>query len=233
MLKIRKLKIKKLAFWALFLPILAVGLWSFYNYQKLRKQVTKLNTIEGQQELAKEQFDEMLAKVAKHIVLPKDEEPNIVVVKTEIEKLVEAQPFYKGVENGDRLIIYPEAQKVYLYSVSRDVLLNVGTTYIEENQVAGKKEKEKINIEVRNGTKTLGKGTKLANELEENENYNITNVETAAKDDYGETILVDLTRGSKAGLVIDLEKRLGVEAVEVIPNDELDTLAEVLIIVGE
>lgn len=67
-------------------------------------------------------------KVGK-LIVPPQEEPVMAVV-TAADSLIKEQAFYAGVENGDILLIYPQAGKAILYSAKKDRLLNVGPVQV-------------------------------------------------------------------------------------------------------
>lgn len=71
------------------------------------------------------------AKVAE-LIIPPQEEPVMAVV-TAADSLIKEQAFYQGVQNGDILLIYPQAGKAILYSTSRDRLLNVGPVQVGQD----------------------------------------------------------------------------------------------------
>ncbi len=62
-------------------------------------------------------------KIAKIINLP-DETPVVGTVNDK-EKFKD-QPFFSGVENGDKLLIFPEAKKAVVYREKDNKLINVG-----------------------------------------------------------------------------------------------------------
>lgn len=62
-------------------------------------------------------------KISKIINLP-DETPVVGTVNDK-EKFKD-QPFFSGVENGDKLLIFPEAKKAVVYREKDNKLINVG-----------------------------------------------------------------------------------------------------------
>lgn len=81
---------------------------------------------------AKKEVQDLVAAVGKLIVLP-SEEPTVATVM-DAKKLIAEQTFYQGAINGDKLLIYPKAQKAIIYSPSRGVLVNVGPVYFNNDQ---------------------------------------------------------------------------------------------------
>lgn len=74
----------------------------------------------------------LVEKVGKLYALPTDEEPTLAEVSDK-EKLKE-QPFFKNVENGDFILIYPNAKTAILYREAENKLINVGPIAIESAQ---------------------------------------------------------------------------------------------------
>ena len=72
-----------------------------------------------------EEIQEVLGQVSELILLPEGETPTVATV-VDAEALIAEQPFYSGVQDGDRLIIYPESLKAIIYSPERDIIVNVG-----------------------------------------------------------------------------------------------------------
>lgn len=71
----------------------------------------------------KEEMREIQKKISKHIVLPQNEEPTLATVK---DKTKLKGGIYTKAENGDKLLIYSKAQRVYLYRPSEKKLIDVG-----------------------------------------------------------------------------------------------------------
>jgi len=110
---------------------IAWGTWSYKMYRDVKSQLMKLSSIQGQQELATQEIKAITDKVAKHLVLPSDEEPVIATV-TNAEALAKEQPFYIGASDDDKVIIYAKAGKAILYNPTKDIIVNVGPVYVEQ-----------------------------------------------------------------------------------------------------
>lgn len=82
----------------------------------------KTNTLETDIALdAKKQAQDIVEKVGKLIVLPKDETPTIATI-SDPEKL-KGQAFFAKAKIGDNVLIYTASKKAYLYdSVSNKIL---------------------------------------------------------------------------------------------------------------
>lgn len=240
----------KLAFAVLFVVLVVGGsflLWQNYQLKAVASDVgsdTEMTAVEIQ---------DLLAKIGKHILLPSDEEPTIATI-VDAEKLSQEQAFYQNVVNGDKVLIYMQAQKAVIYRENGDVLVNVGPVYTntpateptatetgEESNLNGEEipaetieqSEEPLSIEVRNGSKTAGVAGKLRDSLEENAAFEVVAIADANSKTFSQTVLVDLSAGNKKAQLEALQTELGVTAVMAIPEGEDDTEAEVLVIIGE
>lgn len=84
--------------------------------------------------VSRQNTDRILAKVGKLYQLPADEEPTLAEVNDKAK--VQSQPFFKNVENGDHVLVYPKSRIAILYRESQDKIINVGPVAIDpaENQ---------------------------------------------------------------------------------------------------
>ncbi len=121
--------------------LIAFSAWSFYSYRQVSQEVVKLSSMEGQQELAQRETEDLLSKVSKHMILPQGETPTVATV-TDVEALRREQPFFNEAENGDKLLVYTNAKKAIIFSPEKDVVVNVGTLMIDQNAPA-----ENVNAE--------------------------------------------------------------------------------------
>lgn len=94
-------------------------------------------------------------------------------------------------------------------------------------------EKENPEIIILNGTNVPGLAQKRANELK-SYGYRVTKVGDAPTKTYKQTVFVDLRANDKKYTRHYLQKRLGVQAVESLPDSTIDPgLADFVIIVGQ
>lgn len=103
--------------------------------QSLKKEIATLKS--DPQVKANEEAKELVKKLAALVVLPEGEDPVIATV-TDKDKLKEQAVFAKA-ENGDRLVIYSNAKKAYLYDPKENKVRDIIPVNIGENvgQVAG------------------------------------------------------------------------------------------------
>ncbi len=96
--------------------IIALGFAGFMYFQivELKKS--------PQTALAKETKD-LVAKVSKLVVLPADEQPTIATVSDPVA--LKDQPFFVNAQKGDKVLIYTNSKKAFLYSVTLNKMLDV------------------------------------------------------------------------------------------------------------
>ena len=218
--------------------VLVVGLFFVVIHFKSkpsggRKGESIANSLEKQgqkgQEMTDAEIKLLIQKVGKLILLPADVDPMIATIE-DVDKLKIDQPFFQNAENGDKVLIYKN--KALVYSSKKNVLINVGPVYTDS--LAGNKESVVdlepviLNLEVRNGTSVVGAGGRIANELGAKEEYKVIDISNAANKDYEETIIVNLSGND----VSALEKEFGVTAITELPEGELSSQSDVVVIIG-
>lgn len=122
------LSLKLIAFLPLVISIIFAS-YFYYQYQKTKK------LLQDPTEKATQEIKNIVAQVEKLIMLPKDELPTIATV-TDKTKLND-QPFFAKVENGDRLLVYKNNKKAYIYRPSINKIIDVGpvnTSELNNNQ---------------------------------------------------------------------------------------------------
>ncbi len=103
--------------------ILIVGAgYGAYWYMTSDTQESGSSETETAQNAALETQD-IISRVGKLIVLPEGEEPTIATV-TDPEKLQE-QAFFARAKVGDKVLIYTQARKAYLFDPQANILLEV------------------------------------------------------------------------------------------------------------
>lgn len=79
------------------------------------------------------QVKDIVTKVGKIMMLPTGEEP-VVATINDASSLIKEQPFYKGAKNGDVVLVYQKAAKAIVYSPERNVIINVGPIFLQDQQ---------------------------------------------------------------------------------------------------
>lgn len=206
--------------------------WSYNGYAKTKKELSLLTDPKAKEEVAKKETAELVNSLKRLVVLPENETPTIATV-TDAAAMAQEQPFYKDAHNGDKLLVYTQARKAYIYDPTRNILVNVGPIYIDENASATSTvELQQLNVDVRNGSNTAGVGTLLANELKKDLSITVVSASNADNKDYQGNIIVDFTAGVKTERIKILADKIGAKVVDVLPTGERASSAEALVIVG-
>ena len=116
-----KQRISKIFFPTIALVAVVFGAYFFYQWNLLRQ---------NPQAVAQAEVADLVAKVGKLVVLPTGETPTIATV-SDLTALKD-QPFFVNAQKGDKVLIYAQAKKAILYSVTLNKIidvapLNIGT----------------------------------------------------------------------------------------------------------
>ena len=190
----------------------------------------------------------LVEQVGRHIVLPAEEIPLVATV-VDAAALEREQPFYDGVQEGDRLLIYGTSMKAILYSPQRDRLLNVGPVQVPGNltqeQIGESETTEndgevqamdtstedtRLTVDIRNGTDEAGAAAQLSVEL--GDEYTVVTTRDAASDTYPRSLIVDQTNGARAEEVNALAQRVNATVIATLPFEEVTSSADVILILG-
>lgn len=71
------------------------------------------------------EIDSLLAQFSKAILFPADERPQLATIENATTLTTENR-FFSGSQDGDKVLIYTEAQKAYILSPARNLVVNVG-----------------------------------------------------------------------------------------------------------
>lgn len=193
-------------------------------------------------ERAQKELSIAVDAVGELMILPEGDEPVLATV-TDAEALTKQQAFFTGAVDGDQLLLFSKNMKAIIYSPSRNKIINAGPIEQQANteKARGVLQSAPVTTQIPavlkvafyNGTKTVG----LANEIESKLKASLPNFETTAKTnatkkDYTETIVVDLTAGSKASEAMRIASIISAQ-VKDFPEGEKSPDADILIIAGE
>ena len=185
---------KKIVFASVFIALIAIAVSGFFfiKYQKAL-HIISASGLAGQQEI-----QDVVKKVSRFISLPEGELPKIATV-SDFQKLKD-QPFFEKSQNGDKVLIYMNAKKAYLYRPSTDKLIDV--TLVNVDSPTPKP--TEIKIVLRNGTTSVGLTNKLEPEIKKVlPNAIIVKKENATKSDYQTTTVIILNEpATQAGSII-------------------------------
>jgi hypothetical protein len=189
--------------------------------------------------LTDDQVSRIVERISAFMVLPEGETPTVVVVRD--ADTAQQQAFYKGVKNGDVLVVY--SKTAILYDPKNNKLLNVSPLSRSEATPTPSPSAsvsptpaatpEPVTIEIRNGTTTPGLASSTSVELKKYSWVTVTKLGDAAKSTYTSTVVVDLSKGTKPNAVAEIAKKFNVSAVTALPAGEASTTANILVIVGK
>ncbi len=221
LVKKRKISKKPIIILLIIVLVLAAGYLAYNKYYKVNSKA------QGE-EMSQKEINHLLHEVGKLIRLPEGVQPAIATVN-DAEALIKQQKFFLGAKNGDKILIYKD--KALLYDPDNHILINVGPVIggdggDTKTPVDSQTQKDKINLDIRNGSGISGAANKMSNGF--GDSYKIIQTVDAAKE-YDNTILVNLT-GKDASV---LEKRLGVKAINKLPDGEKLSIADFVIIIGK
>lgn len=207
---------------------LASAVYFYYQYSQTKTLLA--GRVTGNE------VQQLLSKIGRHIELPIGEEPTVATV-SDITKL-SGQTFFARAKNGDRVIIYTRAKKAILYRPEIDKIIEVGPVNMDNSgnsQVAGATtSSQPIKIALYNGTTTVGLTKRVEASLLKVASLNIEVIskENASKDNYAESIVIDLT-GKNGNVAKQLATYVKGD-VGSLPKQEIEPKgADILIILGQ
>ncbi len=162
----------------------------------------------------REETNNLISKVGRHIQLPAGEVPTIAKV-SDVSQLKD-QPFFANAQPGDTVLIYVTSGKAILYRPEIDKIIEITTVNLGQ-EVAGTStvsaQLQSASLTILNGTNTKG----LAGEAEEQITSRIPALQpitkTNAKGNYKETMVVILNsagagNGNKTERFVEYRHRL-------------------------
>ena len=223
------IKPRVIAFTLIGIVVVSLVGFGVVRFLALQKEVQKLKASpQAAQEAAKEDVKQLIEKIGKLIVVPKDETPTVATV-TDAEKL-KSSPFFTNAQKGDRVLIYTTAKKAILYRPVENKIIEVGPISI--GTPSASLASESVNIVLYNGTSVTGLTKKYEAELKTLvKGAVIVDRDNATNRELEKTIIVDLKK-DKAAKVAELAQSLGIQVAEM-PKDEVTPKSgDFLIIVG-
>jgi hypothetical protein len=185
------------------------------------------------------EIQEVTEKVSKLIDVPEGETPQLATV-SDINKL-KGEPFFSKAMNGDKVLLFPRAQKAIIYRPSEDKIIevaffnpnqtaNVSQAPSENSPSVSPTQAAKIKVAVYNGTKTAG----LAKSVGDRLSSKIQNIEISstanASGNYEESMVIDLS-GKNKSLAQSIASEVKGE-VGPLPAGENRPSADILVILG-
>lgn len=196
--------------------------------------------------LNKEEMKNLVEEIGKIAKLPQREDPSVATV-TDISKLKD-QPVFAESKNGDRVLLYTNAQKVVIYDpVSRKIVniapLTAGARAVNNTIVPSASSvptttpaasaQNQAKIVLRNGTSVTGLASKIETDIKKVfPKANISNKDNASKENYEKTIVVILTESAKDA-AINLAKALSGSISDLPQGEAKPGEADILVIIGK
>jgi hypothetical protein len=227
-----KNKLIIIAFAALFVVLAAIPSVYYYSkYQTLSKKV--------QESTGQDDVKALVAKVSRHVLLPEGEVPTVLTV-TDKEKSTSKQ-FFANAKNGDKVLVYMNAKKAFLYDTVFDRILEIGpvlTNATNAAQLSGgvtpipTPTSAGLRFVLYNGTTTVGLTKRFTPIVEEKIiGAKVVDTDNAVKKDYATSILVDVS-GTRTNDATSYAKILGLTVSSLPAGETAPASADFLIILG-
>lgn len=168
---------------ALIVVLLLTGGFLLYQNQKTGSK--------NPQQAGQDEVKKVVEEVGKLIDLPAGEVPTLATV-VDVSKLKD-QPFFQKAKNGDKVLIYTNAQKAILYDPVAKKIKEVGP--LNTGSPSAQLQAASVGIALLNGTKTSGLASKVEEELKSKvPGLNVVSKDNAKKDSFEKTIVVVLNQ---------------------------------------
>ncbi|MDQ7814334.1 MAG: LytR C-terminal domain-containing protein [Patescibacteria group bacterium] len=196
---------------------------------------TENNPISAPVDVSQPETQDLVALVARHVSVDAATIPTINKLD-DIDSLREKDPaFYQSAQKGDLLFIW--ADKIVLYSVSKDLVLSVLPISAPSGDVTNVSSDgqavEKTTIEVRNGAGKAGIAKTVAEKLA-NLGFSALSPANAARNDYPLTLVIKLTEQNVTQAQSLLLNQLDVSDVtSTFPTGEKESSADFVVILGQ
>lgn len=132
-IKDKKRELPKILFTILVVALVGFAGWSYWQYSELKKEKDLATNPELQAKIAQKEMQKVLTLVKKHMIVPEGEEPQLATI-VDAEEVIKQQPFFEGAVDGDKVLIFVNARRAVVYSPSRDLIVNAGPVFSDENQ---------------------------------------------------------------------------------------------------
>lgn len=198
--------------------------WQYHTSQQMLKNPSAALQNEA---------EELVNKVSKLMILPKDDQPTIATV-ADIKKL-QGQVFFKNAKNGDKVLIYSKTKKAILYDPTANKIIEVAPlNLVQPTAVVGSTVSPAIaRVALYNGAGTVGLTTKAEKNIQAQlKNVQVAMKENASKNTYEKTIVVDLT-GKNTAIAAQLAKVLTGERGELPVGEAKPSNIDIIIILGK
>ena len=205
------------------IAVLVLAGGGYFLYQNIQKQ----SSVNPQQS-TQEEIKKLVSEVGNLIALPEGEDPTVATV-TDAGKLAD-QPFFQRAKNGDKVLIYTQAKKAYLYDPSAKKIIDVAPINIGSPSASVE---TSVKVVLRNGTTTTGLTSKIETELRKTyPNLNVIDKENAARQTYEKSVIVVLDDNGK-DLANNLSNILKADIVKLASDEAKPKDGDILVILGK
>ena len=180
---------------AFLLAAVAVLIFSYF-------QGTSKNSSKNSAASAQKQIQDVVAKVAKLIELPQNEQPTLATV-SDVNKLKD-QPFFKNAKNGDKVLIYAKNKKAIIYRPSSNKLVEVVSINVGQIQTQSKEKiptpqtsPKQLTLTIYNGSDVSGLASTTKQKIEGKFSQVKVTATGNAAGEYSKTSVYDLTGKNK------------------------------------
>ena len=220
----------------------AAAVHFYYQSGKLRQDLVSSQNHpqpEAQTTAAQTQDEakQLVETVGKLIVLPSDEQPTIATV-ADLEKL-KNQPFFADAKIGDKVLIYPKAQKAVLYRPSENKIIALAPFVVPEDTTtqttasSSPAATSSLTIEIRNGSGKTGAANTLKTQIQSiDRNFTVTRTGNAIGV-FEKTVLYVSPGNENSALAKKLSAQLGAEITSSLPAGEVTSLAQAVVFIGK
>ena len=221
---------------------LATAYYFYSQYQKSQQ------LLKNPSQAAQEEATALKTAVGVLMELPQGEEPTVATV-SDTDKLKD-QTFFARAVNGDKVLIYTQAQKAILYRPSINRIIEVAPVNVATSPTPGQTstasalpsslpssgqagQAKQVRVVLRNGTTTVGLTNKVEQQLKKAmPEATVSAKESAAKTDYNKTLVVFLSDTFKEAAQA-LSKALGGQVVALPLGESKPRDTDILVIVGK
>jgi len=217
-----------IVFSAMFVVVAAVPSYYFYHqYRNLEAQMHNPT---------KESPAVYVERAGRHIILPDNEIPTVLTV-TDTERL-SGQAFFSHAKNGDKVLVYEQAKKAFLYDPKADKIVEVGpvinsatNSALAQHAVTPTPTPRILHFVLYNGTTTVG----LTKDFEQTLLSKIPDAivldrDNAARNDYESSVLIDVSENNSGAQ--DIADMLDMQMTELPEGETKPEEADFLIILG-
>lgn len=214
--------------------IIAIALIPSYYFYTRWEHSQKL--LKNPDLAVQEEKRDILEKVGKLVDVPTNENPTIATIsdKDKLQNQIKNQPFFSKAENGDKVLVFPQAKKAILYRPTINKVLDMVAISLstESATIPGIVAGTKITTAIYNGTQTPRLANAAETKLKTQYDFlSIVKKDNAAKGEYPKTLVIDLN-GKYQELADTLAQQISATVVP-LPAGETKPDADLLVIVGD